>query len=194
MNARAEAACSPAAFEQRYQREPDPWHFATSPYEIARYEATLCALSRARYACAFEPGCSIGEFTALLAPICERVLASDASATAVTRARARCDAFGNVSVVQAILPRQLPQGPFDLIVFAEMGYYFRPRQLAALTGALFERLAPGGELLAVHWLGHSADHLLHGDEVARILTQTLAPRSVTTQRYDGFRIDAWGST
>ena len=40
----------PAAyFEAKYARSPDPWDFAGSPYEAAKYAATLVALPRARY-------------------------------------------------------------------------------------------------------------------------------------------------
>jgi hypothetical protein len=46
----------------------------------------------------FEPGCSVGELTALLAPRCDRLLATDAFQTAVERARQRCAEFGNARI------------------------------------------------------------------------------------------------
>ena len=33
-------------FEARYQRDEDPWNFASSPYEQAKYDRTLAALGR----------------------------------------------------------------------------------------------------------------------------------------------------
>ena len=57
-------------FEALYRADPDPWRFASSTYEQGRYATLLRALQRDHYEYAFEPGCSIGEFTALLAPRC----------------------------------------------------------------------------------------------------------------------------
>ena len=56
-----------AHFEDLYRRSADPWGFASSGYEAAKYAATLAALPRDRYARGLEVGCSIGVFTAALA-------------------------------------------------------------------------------------------------------------------------------
>ena len=47
-------------FEGIYADGPDPWGFETSEYERRKYDLTLAALPRRRYARALEPGCSIG--------------------------------------------------------------------------------------------------------------------------------------
>ena len=64
-------------FEARYAADPDPWDFEGSAYERAKYERTLAALGERRYASAFEAGCSIGVFTAMLADRCDELLAVD---------------------------------------------------------------------------------------------------------------------
>jgi trans-aconitate methyltransferase len=138
-----------------------------------------------------EPGCSIGEFTALLAARCEQVPASDPSSTAVAAARRRCGAYSNVTVTVAALPADLPDRYFDLILFSEIGYYFSAPQLRLAAKRLQERLRPQGELMAVHWPGQSSDHMLHGDEVGQILVQTLGPSAVHRRIESGFRIDLW---
>lgn len=195
MSTPAETACEPAAFERRYQLNPDPWNFAHSPYEQERYAIMLRTLGRARSGTAYEPGCSVGEFTALLATRCQRVIASDVSSSAVATARRRCAAFAQVDIAVGALPDQMPRGPFDLIVFSEIGYYFSVPQLHQIGASLYERLLPGGELLAVNWLGQSADHVLHGNDVARILRECLcahqAAQHVTQRVEEGFRIDLW---
>jgi chemotaxis methyl-accepting protein methylase len=84
-----------------------------------------------------------------------------------------------------------PAGPFDLIVFSELGYYFPREQLASIAATLASRLEPGGELVAVHWLGASDDHLLHGDDVHTVLSQSLPMRLTRSARHMGFRFDAW---
>jgi SAM-dependent methyltransferase len=194
MSAQAKVACEPAAFERRYQLDPDPWNFAHSAYEQERYAIMLRTLGRAQYETAYEPGCSIGEFTALLAPRCQRILASDVSPSAVAAARKRCAAHAHVDITLGALPDQIAAGRFDLIVFSELGYYFSEPQLRQIGASLYERLLPAGELMAVHWLGDSPDHVLHGNVAARILGDCLTSYQATEhiERIEaGFRVDLW---
>jgi trans-aconitate methyltransferase len=191
VNPRATQACVPEAFERRYRAEPDPWHFATSVYERERYEITLQALIRDGYANAFEPGCSIGELTALLATRCDRLLATDVSPTAVEKARRRCAEYDNVRIECGDLRTASLNAPLDLVVLSEVAYYFPVKQLEAVANRLAAALGVGGTLLAVHWLGESVDHILHGDEAHEVLLRTLPLQHVTAQRHPGFRIDTW---
>ena len=191
MNPSAITACAPEAFEQRYRTDQDPWRFATSAYERERYAVTIESLTRDRYANAFEPGCSIGELTALLAPLCDRLLATDVSPTAVEKARQRCGGYDNVRVECGDVRTTALDTPLDLIVLSELAYYFEPQQLEALCDRLAAALSVGGTLLAVHWLGESADHILHGDEAHEILLRRLPLRHVVAKRYVGFRLDLW---
>ena len=196
---------SPAAFEARYQAREDPWNYQSSPYERAKYEITLASLSRLRYDQAFEPACSIGELSVMLASRCDRLLAIDVSKTAVDIARRRCAGLPNVRVECRDLrdaieetpseawkdrPRHL-FGEFDLIVFSEVGYYFDVATLGSLVRRLAESLRPNGEFMAVHWRGHSADHVLHGDEVHRTLFESLPLHHRLGDRHPGFQIDSW---
>jgi protein-L-isoaspartate O-methyltransferase len=151
----------------------------------------LRVLLRARYERAFEPGCSVGEFTALLARRCNAVLATDISATAVERARRRCAAFSHVNIRQADLADGPPKGPFDLIVLSEIGYYFSKVRWANVALAAASQLGRGGQLLAVHWLGVSEDHVLHGDEVHRVLHDVLPLCRLFGERHKGYRLDNW---
>lgn len=191
MSSAARSRCTPQAFEQLYRERADPWDFTTSVYERTRYDRTLAALSGSRYAFGFEPGCSIGELTARLAPRCDQLFAIDVSATAVSRARSRCDAYTNVRIECADVQDPILEDRPDLIVLSEIGYYFEPRELADLALRLGNVLRAGGTLIAVHWLGESADHRLHGDEVHDLLLQTLTARHDASERYDGFRLDRW---
>jgi SAM-dependent methyltransferase len=184
---------SPAeVFEALYRAHPDPWRFASSTYEQGRYAALLQALAHAHYEYAFEPGCSIGEFTALLAPRCTRLLATDVSATAVNTARERCRALPQVEIRQADLQiEDAPDARFDLIVLSEVGYYFPSHQLAQIAIGLAHQLLPGGEFLAAHWLGHSADHMLHGDAVHATLIECMPLAERRAERHAQFRINSW---
>jgi Nodulation protein S (NodS) len=59
-------------FEGMYSGDPDPWDFEGSPYEQRKYSLTMASLPRPRYRFAFEPGCSIGVLTSMLAGRCNR--------------------------------------------------------------------------------------------------------------------------
>ena len=180
-----------ASFEELYRSDPDPWEFATSFYETRRYEIAIAALPRPRFRRAFEPACANGELTWRLAGRCDAVIALDCSETAVARARGRCAGLPGVTVSAGELPRDWPEGRFDLIVFSELGYYFDPPELAGLRRAAVGSLDPGGHLIAVHWLGESADHLLSGDHVHRVLREGPGLRLIGEYRDARFRLDVW---
>lgn len=78
-----------AYFAALYEREADPWRFATSAYERAKYRATIASLGGAHFARALELGCSIGVLTSKLAPLCDELVAVDIDVTALAAARAR---------------------------------------------------------------------------------------------------------
>jgi SAM-dependent methyltransferase len=182
---------SQAFFEARYQASSDPWQFASSAYELDRYQATLESLSRASYRRGFEPGCSVGVLTAALARRIEHLIACDISATAVACAKARCHELCNVEIHQRNVAEGPPEGTFDLILFSELGYYFSADRLRTIARQMVDRLEPGGEFVAVHWLGNSADHVLHGDEVHEALAHSLPCEQMAGSRHAGFRIDSW---
>jgi protein-L-isoaspartate O-methyltransferase len=180
-----------SSFEGLYRENPDPWNFAGSDYERSRYATTLAALSRDSYGTTFEPGCSVGELTVHLAARCSRVLAIDIAPSAVARAQRRCRDCTNVDIVCGDVAAGVPVGPFDLIVFSEIGYYFELDALRHIAAALAGRMQPQGEFIAVHWLGHSRDHVLHGDAVHELLKQCLPLQWQKGACYGGFRIDTW---
>jgi SAM-dependent methyltransferase len=180
------------SFEEKYQQHGDPWGFSSSPYEPRRYELTVAALPRRRYQRAFEPGCAIGELTFRLAARCTSLLAMDAAPTAVRAARARCATVPGVDVVVGEVPADWPGGHFDLVVLSELGYYFDVPELVALRDRAVGCLERGGTLLAVHWRGHSADHLLHGDEVhGHLAAGAKLLEHVGRYVEASFRLDIW---
>jgi len=178
-------------FEGIYRRDEDPWRFASKPQELKRYEAIVKALSGRRYRRAFEPGCSIGVLTLALGGLCERVEAIDLSPTAVERARERTGGVSGVEVRVGSLTDGLPPGEFDLVVLSEIGYYFTPQVWQELTAALIQPLQAGATVIACHWLGHSVDHLMHGDDVHEILRSRGELRLQQQQRHETYRLDIW---
>ena len=178
-------------FDDVYSANPDPWAFASSPYEAAKYAATLAALPRAMYPAAFEAGCSIGVLTAQLAGRCGQLLSADISERALAAARERCAALDNVRFEQRTLPEEFPDGPFDLIVVSEVGYYLSMPDLLTFREKAINALAPGGHLLLVHWTPLVHDYPLTGDEVHEtfLASEDGSLRPLTGQRDEKYRLD-----
>ncbi len=180
-------------FEQRYRSDPDPWRFATSEYEQRRFDVTAACLPAGRFRRGFEPGCAGGELTMRLASRCDELVAWDGSETVVEHARRKIAAAGveHVQLGVGVVPGQWPSGPFDLVVLSEIGYYFDRAGALRLAASTVSCLAPGGTLLAAHWLGHSEDHLTSGDEVHEGLLESVPLAHAGSFRDAGFRIDWW---
>ncbi len=181
-------------FEPIYQRSADPWGFASSWYERRRYDITVALLLDERYGRAFEPGCSIGELTRRLSDRCDAVVSWDASATAVAAARRNCEDRRNVEFDVGTVPDRWPAGMFDLVVLSEIGYYVDQQGVARLRNRAIESLRSGGTLIAVHWLGRSSDHVLHGDQVHDVLEDPRLQHCVSHRDQavePGFRADVW---
>lgn len=152
-------------FERMYAQDADPWDYETSAYEQGKYAATLAALPRVRYRSALEIGCSIGVLTTQLAGRCDALLAIDYAPTALAQARARCREQSWVTFRQMAVPADYPAGQFDLTILSEVGYYWSWADLRAARARIVAGLAPGGQLLLVHWTPPIDDAPLTADEV-----------------------------
>jgi len=182
---------TPAYFESLFAASDDPWQFRSRWYETRKRALTLACLPAARFASAYEPGCANGELAAALAERCDRLLASDGAAGAVTAARARLADQAHVSVVQAWVPQDWPDGRFDLIVVSELGYYLDPAALDTLAQRARASLAPGGTVLACHWRPPIGGCVMAGDEVQRRLGDALGlPRLMEVTDAD-LRLEVW---
>ena len=177
-------------FEDKYSAERDPWGFASDQYEQRKYAISVASLPSDRYRRCFEPGCSIGALTERLARIADRVIAWDASASAVATARDRLVQEHNVEIECAAIPEQWPVGSFDLIVLSEIGYYWDEHDLEPIIERAHDSLEIGGHLLAVHWLGHSPDHILHGTTVHTALARVLGD-PIVRHTEPAFVLDIW---
>ena len=181
----------PSYFEEVYRANPDPWNFTASPYEAAKYQATLEALPNAHYPDAFEAGCSIGVLTAQLASRCGQLLSVDVSDQALQQARERCANLPNVRFEKRHLPAQFPDATFDLILVSEVGYYLSMADLLTFREQCISQLKPAGQLLLVHWTPFVHDYPLTGDQVhAAFLERTGADlRHLAARREERYRLD-----
>jgi 2-polyprenyl-3-methyl-5-hydroxy-6-metoxy-1,4-benzoquinol methylase len=179
-------------FEGLYRQDDDPWKFATSPYEQAKYQHTLSALGEERAASALEVGCSIGVLTEKLASHCETLTSTDISQSALDRAKARCADLTNVDFRLVSSAGDSFDGRFDLIVLSEVIYYWDDADLALVAEKLTGTILPGGRLLMVHWLGETNYPKSADDAIEHLATQ-LTGRYVVEQadRTQDYRLDLW---
>ena len=116
-------------FTGMYLAKDDPWDNAVKWSDRRKYAVTLASLPRERYRRAYEPGCAIGELTRMLAPRCDELLAVDCVWAAVEQARSANAEFPHVTVAEAMLPADLPDDTFDLVVVGDLLYYLSAEDL-----------------------------------------------------------------
>ncbi|KRE13874.1 NodS family protein [Bosea sp. Root381] len=190
---RARKSLPPEYFERMFAGTPDPWGFETSPYERAKYEHSIAALGGHHYRQGFEIGCANGVLTRQLARHCDNLLAVDVSETALASARDRCSEFHGVRFALMGFPGEAPtEATFDLIVVSEVAYYWDDADLRQAARQLHGLLAPGGDLLLVHWTGET-DYPQSGDDAVGALQQAMASDvlSVLHERRPEYRLDLW---
>jgi SAM-dependent methyltransferase len=176
-------------FSRLYQENEDPWDYEASKYEAQKYEASLQALPREQYQNAFEIGCSIGVFTAKLAPRCKRLLSVDLSPAVLQLAKQRCRHFTHVDFKAMSVLEEYPADVFDLTILSEVGYYLEPEDLATLSAQITNHAALHGHLLLVHWLAPVLDYPLRGDDVHEHFLIRSGWQSVLQLRNELYRLD-----
>jgi peptidoglycan/xylan/chitin deacetylase (PgdA/CDA1 family)/protein-L-isoaspartate O-methyltransferase len=143
---------SAAEWEAFFQHE-DPWDYG-NPYEQVKYDRTIeviAAEDTPRVRHALEIACAEGRFTAMLAPLCDRVTAIDISQTALDRAAHRNAALTTVDYAQRDVFRDGVTGRYDLITCSEVLYYMEDTDaLRRLAGQIAEALEPGGRFVHAH--------------------------------------------
>jgi SAM-dependent methyltransferase len=180
-----------AYFAEMYSTRTDPWHLAERWYEQRKYALTLASLPVRRYRRAFEPGCSVGVLSALLAPRCEHLLSWDRRPEAVAVAGKRLEPFEGADAAQGTVPEQWPDGEFDLIVFSELLYYFGAEERARLHRSAMRSLADGGHLVAVHWRHHVPEHAAEGARVHQELRELSELLPLARHEEEDFLLDVF---
>ena len=178
-------------FENLYARGADPWNFSGSPYERAKYDATLAALPRRDYASALEPGCSIGVLTRRLAGVAGKLLALDTSERALGQARDALADQPHVAFMQAHLPEGEWDGRYDLIVLSEVLYYLAAPALDMLARRLRQVACADADIIAVHWTGPTDYPLTADAAVARFRANFGPLQELQHHRHAHYRLDLW---
>ncbi|WP_051811931.1 SAM-dependent methyltransferase [Kitasatospora sp. MBT63] len=178
-------------FTRMYADRDDPWRLADRWYEQRKYALTLAALPRAAYRSAFEPGCSVGVLSALLAGRCRALLSCDREDRAVGQARARLARLPHVRVEHRLLPGDWPQESFDLVVLSELLYYFTAADTADILDRAARSLEPDGTLELVHWRHPVADHARGAEAVHRQAGRHPALVRIATHSEPDFLLDVF---
>ncbi|TIQ37959.1 MAG: glycosyltransferase [Mesorhizobium sp.] len=128
----------------------DPWNYG-SPYEQEKYRRQLEILPAGPIGRALELACAEGHFTRQLAPRVGHLTATDISAVAIGRARARCSDQPNVEFGVLDFSADTLPGEMDLIVCSEVLYYLDDlAELRRIAKKFVEALAPGGSFISAH--------------------------------------------
>lgn len=169
------ARLSDGYFDAMYEAADDPWQLESRWYEQRKYAITMALLPERRYRHAFEPGCSIGTLTELLANRCDRVTAVDVAEAPLRTADLRLSKAGcrdRVSLLRASLDKPWPEGPFDLVVLSEVAYYLTADALRAAVRRGCAGLPSGATLVAAHWRHAVADYPIDGDTANAVIAET----------------------
>ncbi len=178
----------PTYFDDLYATNADPWRFATSAYERAKYDATLAALPRPHFTTALEIGCSIGILTKRLAEHCDTLLAIDVAEAALAQARTHCADLPHITFRRLQIPHDWPPGHFDLILFSEVLYYLSPPDLDATAAKTVASLGPNGAALLVHYT-EPTNYPLTGDAAAERFIAATGLRVSLQHREAQYRLD-----
>ncbi len=179
-------------FEQLYGASADPYGVRTRWYEARKRAVLLAALPHPHYARAYEPGCGAGELTAELAARCDHLLASDFSPGALASARDRTAALENVRIAVHALPDEWPSsdGPFDLIVVSELGYFLDAEAMQSVAAHCDASLSENGVLVACNWRPDFDARVLSTDAVHSALAAIGMTRTVCHSE-DDFLLEVW---
>jgi SAM-dependent methyltransferase len=181
-------------FDALYSGDADPWGIERGWYEERKRAVVLAALPRPRYARAFEPGCASGALSAGLAPRCDELVCWDPAERAVEAARERLVAWPGVRVERGAVPERTPEGTFDLVVASEVVYYLDSGDREAFWRAVEDALAPGGHLVAVHWLREAPEYPVEGGAVHdELAARPGLARTVRHEEAD-FRLEVYART
>lgn len=183
------ARMSLADFEALYRANPDPWGYTTSDYERRKYEATLAACGEGPFADALELGGSIGVFSELLAPRCERLTTIDAAPTAVALARRRLAGLPHVELILGEIPDAVPVLRFDLVVASEVLYYLTASELGRTVGRLESVMVAGARLVATHWRPAGPERPLDAEQVHSVLRDQPWVQLMAEDGTDDYRLD-----
>jgi SAM-dependent methyltransferase len=188
----------PQLIDQFFDSGGDPFGFDENPDEQIKFRRTLEVCGDGNLGRVLEIGCAVGSFTELLAPRATDLLAIDVSEAAIQQARKRMNGHPHVHLEARALPADFPDGPFDLIIASDVLYYLTVDDLATCLTLIERRLAPGGAMVAVHYIPRVGT-LLSGDELHDFLADRTTMSHTLDERIElgpgrPYRVDRFEKT
>ena len=181
-------------FDAMYAKSRDPWQLAGRWYEKRKYAMTMAMLPLPHYRHAYEPGCSVGVLTELLASRCDHVTATDVAATALEVTAERLTRGGcsdRVTLDRRSLDSSWPTDDFDLVVLSEVAYYLDAEALRTVLDSECGRLVPGATVIAAHWRHPVEEYPLTGDAANAMVGGTADLHAVAHYSDDDVVIDVF---
>lgn len=185
---------TPDVFERIFTQNADPWNFEESTYEKEKRERLLTFLPRTGAEFAVEMGCATGVTTLLLAERCRKILAIDASATALSLARTRCQHQSNIVFKEAFLPEYYPDkeaAGCNLVIISEILYFLSAEDIRILAKKTLASIRPDGIILLINWTGPTNTPCT-GDDAADHFIETARSSGwavIKAERAPSYRID-----
>ena len=177
-------------FDRMYEGSADPWQLQNRWYEQRKFAITMALLPHPRYRHAFEPGCSVGVLTGLLAARCDHVTATDVAPAAIDAARERLT-DASVTLMQRSLDEPWPATDFDLIVLSEVGYYLQASTLREMLDREVPRLENPATVVAAHWRHSVEDYPMTGDQTNGVIAATAGLHRIGGYRDEDVAIEVF---
>ena len=173
-----------ADFEPVYSNHPeDAWGYAHRPFEHQRFALIIKALSTLCASRILEVGCAEGHLTRLLAARADDLLACDIVPEAVQRARHNSQDLNNIRFRTLDIRTQWPDETFNLIVYADVLYYFTKKEIRRVIRSTAEHTVPGGSLLfANEWHRHYR-WMIHPETIMTMIRRSGLWKTVYTLRW-----------
>ncbi len=180
-----------STFERLHRDAADPWQVAERFYEQRKRALTIASLPRRRFRRTLEVGCSVGALTRELAAVSDSLLALDTSETAVRRTNEALIVHPAATARLATVPRDWPreEGPFDLVVLSETGYFLSSDQLDDVVRQISGSLDEDGVLLLCHWRHPIEGWELDGDAVHERVRRTAGLTTLVLHTEEDFVLE-----
>jgi hypothetical protein len=140
---------------------------------------------------ALQLGCPASALSSELAARCGALLVVADDERAVREGRRRHRATPHVRFDSCHGPRQIPTGPFELIVCSGLFRRWDRRSVVQALRHAEAALEPGGSLLAIHERNVDPAAVLDGDELHALLGAHTRLRHAHGEAHPGYMVDRW---
>jgi len=139
-----------AGFDSKFQADPDPWGTFAGRDEARKRAAIKHAIGARSHGRVLELAAGNGSNSHMILSRSLRLVSCDGAPTAVDLTRQNLSGRPRAKVEQCVLPEELPDGRFNLVVAAEILYYLSPTKLARLASNFRRLLSPNGSIVLAH--------------------------------------------